>query len=403
VTTQTLTISLPRPHAGQQRVLQDFAAARFGVLVCGRRWGKSNTGRYAIVETALNGGVAWWISPTYKMASEAWRDFKLVLQPVTKDKNEVEHRLELITGGTIQVWSGHAPDSLRGVGLDLAVLDEAAYLHPDVWRAAIRPALSDKQGKALFLSTPNGRNWFWSLWMRSISHDASNWAGWKFATSDGPIVTAAEVEEAREMMPERWFRQEYLAEFLDDGGVVFRNIRDCATAPMKAQYDETHRYVFGVDWARDNDWTVIVVMDTTTRQMVAMERFNQIGWTLQRARLASLAAIWHPEIIWAEANSIGGPNIEALQMDGLPVQGFMTTAQSKEPLIQSLALGFEKREFAIQDDDILTGELQAFSLERLPSGRYRYSAPPGEHDDCVIALALAWHGCINSGIGISFT
>jgi hypothetical protein len=107
-------------------------------------------------------------------------------------------------------------------------------------------------------------------------------------------------------------------------------------------------------------------------------------------------------VIWAEANSIGGPNIEALQAEGLPVNAFTTSASSKPTLIESLALAIERGELALLRDPVLLGELQAYTVERLPSGRFRYTAPPGAHDDTVIAAALAWYGVNHSGTSISF-
>jgi len=91
-----------------------------------------------------------------------------------------------------------------------------------------------------------------------------------------------------------------------------------------------------------------------------------------------------------------------LQAEGLPVQPFVTTAVSKGPLIDALALALERGELSLLRDPALLAELSAFSLERLPGGRYRYGAPPGLHDDTVIALALAWHGLLHSGASISF-
>ena len=158
-----MTVKLYQPHPGQRAILQH--PARFKVVACGRRFGKTETGKILLVERALAGGVGWWISPTYRMADDVWRDLKRALDGAIARKNEEMRRLDVIGGGVIRVRSGRDPDGLRGAGLDLAVLDEAAYLHPDVWRAAIRPALADRRGEALFLSTPRGRNWFWGVWM----------------------------------------------------------------------------------------------------------------------------------------------------------------------------------------------------------------------------------------------
>jgi phage FluMu gp28-like protein len=372
------------------------------VVACGRRFGKTETGKILTIDRALAGRVCWWISPTFRMADDVWRSLKTTLDGEWIGKSEDMHRIDLPGGGVIRVQSGHDPDALRGAGLDLAVLDEAAFLHPDVWHAAIRPALADRRGEALFLSTPNGRNWFWGLYM--LGHNAAHtqWQSWRFPTSANPLIDPAEIDAARDLLPEHLFKQEYEAEFLADAGAVFRNVDAAATVDPGDTPDPDERYVFGVDWGRDNDYTVIAVLASKAQRMVALDRFNEIGWGLQRGRLVTLYEKWRPAVIWAEANSIGGPNIDALQAEGLPVSAFTTSVSSKPPLIESLALAIERGELALLRDPVLIGELQAYTVERLPSGRFRYTAPPGAHDDTVIAAALAWHGLTHSGRIISF-
>ena len=179
-------------------------------------------------------------------------------------------------------------------------------------------------------------------------------------------------------------------------------MREAATAPLDAFPSPNQRTCFGVDWGRENDYTVIVVIDSLTRQMLAYDRFNQVNWSLQRGRLKAMCDRWNLLVIYAESNSIGSPNIEALQQEGLPVHPFVTTAASKPPLIESLALAIERRDLALLPDDILLDELTNYRMERLPAGGYRYSAPSGLHDDLVIATALAWHACRFSAPSISF-
>jgi len=201
---------------------------------------------------------------------------------------------------------------------------------------------------------------------------------------------------ARQMLPDRIFRQEYLAEFMDDAGGVFRRVMDAATLSEQAPV-AGHQYSMGVDWGKFNDFTVLAVIDATTREMAVLDRFNQIDWSLQRGRLAALYERYRPVTIIAEANSIGEPNIEALRAEGLPVQGFVTTNATKAQIIESLSLGFERSDLRILNDPTLIGELQAYEMERLPSGLVRYGAPDGMHDDCVMALALAWYGAAYAG------
>ncbi|GAB4573107.1 MAG: hypothetical protein Kow0077_14470 [Anaerolineae bacterium] len=375
--------------------------ARFRVVACGRRWGKTLLGQVALLDVARQGGVGWWVAPTYGVADAVWRSLKGALEGVWVEKQEQGRRLVLPGGGVIQVRSGHDPDALRGAGLDFAVLDEAAFMPETVWTGAIRPALSDRQGRALFLSTPNGLNWFHRLYLRGQDPLHPDWASFHHPTSANPFIPPGEIDAARRDMPDRWFRQEYLAEFIEDAGQVFRNIDAvCTAAPGTPQAGR--RYVVGIDWGRVEDFTVFAVMDIEAGRLVALERFRQISWAQQRDRLRALVARWQPVAIWAEANSIGSVNIEALQASGLPVRPFQTTAQSKAPLIEGLALAMEQGTITLLDDPVLRGELNAYALERLPSGMYRYGAPEGLHDDTVIAVALAWLAARQGGSTVSF-
>jgi hypothetical protein len=381
-----------QPHPAQQRVLVE--SARFNVLDCGRRFGKTELGMDRAIDGIKRGLPVAWYAPTYKDAMDVWRDLKSILYSVTVQKNEQEKRLEVVTGGAIEVWTLNDPNSSRGRKYGRVIIDEAAKIqHLDMaWNETIRPTLTDLKGDAWFLSTPKGRNFFWALYRRG--HDIAkypDWRSWKMPTTANPFIDAEEVESARRELPERAFMQEYLAEFTEDGGAVFRNISACVGQVDTTEL-ESRDLVAGADWGKDNDFTVITILDRNTGECVGMDRFNGIGWSLQRGRLRAVYDEFKPGLIIAEENSIGGPNIEALQAEGLPVQPFMTTGTNKGPLIESLALAFERGEITIPDDPIVISELQSYTMERLPSGRFRYGAPSGMHDDTVIALALAWRG-----------
>ena len=375
------------PHAGQAEV--HAHPARFKVLAAGRRWGKTRLGVNECLDVAAKGGRAWWVAPSYKMSEVGWRPTYRMGIRIGADIGKVDRQVTLPGGGWVQVRSADNPDSLRGEGLDFVVFDECAFIQEAAWIDAVRPALSDRQGRALFISTPKGRNWFWRNWVRGQDADATEWKSWRFPTSTNPYIEPLEIEAARGELPQRTFDQEYLAEFIDDAGAVFRNLRACVAEGPAAPSGRNH-YVMGVDWAQSYDFTVLTVIERESGRVCALDRFNQIGWDVQRGRLRALAQQWQVCEILAEENSIGGPNIEQLQAEGLPVKGFTTTSQSKQDVIIALQLAFERGEIGIPDDDVLLGELQAFEALRLPSGRWRYEAPEGMHDDCVISLALAW-------------
>jgi hypothetical protein len=317
--------------------------------------------------------------------------------------SESEQRIDFPrTGGMIAIRSSHYPDNLRGMGLDFVVLDEAAYMHPGIWGDVVRPMLLEARGGALFLSTPRGKNWFWDIYKLGEDPLEADWRSFQFDSDVNPLVAKAELDSIRRSSSDRTFREEYLAEFMDDTGQVFRGIQAAATAPDYPVYQPEHDYMIGCDWAKEGDYSCYVVIDATARQMVAIDRFNQIGWGLQLERLQSLVKRWHPRHIWAEANSMGSVLIDNLLAAELPVRPFVTTAYSKTPLIEGLALAIERAELALQPHEVLLNELASYRLERLQGGGYRYSAPAGLHDDTVMALALAWHGVGQGGMTVEF-
>jgi hypothetical protein len=387
-----LKVNIPPLYAAQQMIAD--SPARFKVLACGRRFGKTTIATDLIANHVVDGKSCAYFAPTFRMASEVWREIKSLLYPVMHEVNEHEWRLQVVGGGVFECWSlaTSSAETVRGRKYHLVVVDEAALLpSADVWHGAIRPLLTDYAGRALFCSTPRGRNWFWNLYLQGLR--GGEWASWRFTSHANIFLPRTEIEAARQGMPERFYKQEYLAEFLDNGGVVFRNVdKVCTLTPTDAPESGV---VFGVDWGKDNDYTCVSVM-TLEGQQVWLERFNQIGWSVQRGRLMRLYEQFKPRVILAEENSVGSVNIDALRDEGLPVRGFVTTHKSKSPLIDELALAMEKEEVALLDDDILRHELLTYEMKRLQHG-WAYSAPPGGHDDTVIATALSLWASKRSG------
>ena len=366
---------------------------RFNVVDCGRRFGKTMLGVNRCAETLRQGQPAAWFAPTYKLMIDVWADMAEKMHDEIARLNKTEMRIEFNNGAVFDMWTLDNPDAGRGRKYKRVVIDEAAMVRNfmKAWTAGIRPTLTDLRGDAWFFSTPKGHNGFWQLYQLGLDPNQTDWACWQMPTAANPYIDPSEIEAARQMLPERIFAQEYLAEFLEDGGGVFRNVRAAATSEpgQKPVFNPT---VIGVDWGKHEDFTVLTVIDTIRRCVVEVDRFNQIDYSVQTQRLKTLTAKWRPHAIVAERNSIGEPLIEQLIMDGLPVQPFTTTNASKQAIIDGLALAFERNELAILPDETMIGELQAYSMERLPSGLLRYSAPEGMHDDCVMSLALAWYG-----------
>lgn len=393
-------------HSGQLAILR--TAKRFNTAACGRRFGKT---AMALAVTALGWPVCQqglfkgydvgWFAPNYKYLDEAWRTAKAAYgrQGLIKRTDAQQHRMELATGGALDFWTLEDEDAGRGRRYGLVLVDEAGLSKRlgHVWRSAIRPTLTDHAGGAFFLGTPKGWNDFHEL-SRKADSDPDVWAHHHAPTSANPYIAATEIEAARRDLPERIFAQEYLAQFLEDGGGVFRRVTAAVDTTLHADphlakdAGDGRAYVISADWGRHNDFTVYAVFDCKDRAVVAVDRFTQIDYAIQLARLQALHRRFPRAQILAESNSMGGPLVEQLQRMHLPVRAFQTTAASKSAAIEALALAFEQGTLRIPPVQWLIDELLAYDQERMPSGMMRYGAPPGGHDDGVMALAIGWHG-----------
>ena len=388
------TLVLPRLHDKQAEIVTGLA--KRVVINAGRRAGKTTLAASISVERLLEKRRVLLASTTQDQADAFWDKCKVWLGELTEagviEKNE-QRRTLTFGEGRIKVKTAWDADSLRGDYADFLVLDECALLASDAWDKVGAPMLLDNDGDAWFISSPRRRNWFYALYQRAVADTSGRWAAWHFTSHDNPHLSQEALREIAGDLTEEAYRQEILAEFLEGEGSVFRNIKaNLGSTEEAGPLDHYgHRIVMGVDWAQKADYTALSVVCGDCKVELALDRFNQIDWRLQRARLDSLARRYRVGHIEAEENSIGGPNIEALQGEGLPVYGFNTTAASKPPLIQSLALAFEREECKWLNVPAATAELEAYeSKVSLTTNRVTYSAPDGVHDDTVVARALAW-------------
>lgn len=392
MTVKPLTIELPPLHPAQRAVRDD--GARFKVLACGRRWGKSRLASALATECALQKGAVWIITPSYSTGDPMFNDVRrLAAQIPGATINRSDRRIDYPGAGIVQVRSGDQPELLRGNSLDLAIFDEAAHAVKlqELWVEIIRPALADRRGRALFLSSPNGRNYFWQLFQLGQDASQTDWQSWQLPTSTNPHIAKEEIENARRSMTERAFLQEFEAQFVDSSG-VFRNVRELATAHPQPGPAANHLYYAGIDWGRSGDYTAICLYDATSKALACLDRFTGLPFDVQLGRVRTVIELWKPVQSTIELNSIGTPLFEQLQKMQLPTRlhGFTTGNANKGQLVDALALALERKAITLLDDPVLVGELQAFAAETLPSGLIRYGAPSGQHDDCVIALLLAY-------------
>ena len=226
--------------------------ARFTMATCGRRFGKSYMAVAKALHVALSKPRAnvLLIAPTYEMAKATlWRTLTdLVPDSWIQKRLDSTLEVQLTNGSRVECKSGDRPDRLRGRSLDFVCLDEAAYLTAPLWFEVLRPALSDREGGALFTTTPAGlvQSWFADLW-EGAGQESSSWGRHQYTTIDGGWVSEKEVCEARAMLDPRTFRAEYEASFEAPTGRVFPDFTD-ENITEEAEDDGFDALKIGIDF-----------------------------------------------------------------------------------------------------------------------------------------------------------
>mgnify|MGYP000600161974 CR=1 FL=1 len=372
----TIEINLPKPHAAQRAVLD--SPARFRVMMCGRRFGKSLISQNISIENGLANKKVAYITPTYQLGKTFFQEICKILPEKVYKKNETDLTINFITGGQIRFFTGERLDALRGLKFHLVIIDEASYIAnlEDGWLNSIRPTLTDYKGLAIFLSTPRGKNFFYSLYMKGGEPD---WEAFKFTTYDNPHIDPSEVDAAKFQLPNVVFEQEYMANPMENAANPFgsEHINSCVKDGItgKAEY-------YGIDLAKSVDWTVIIGLDKLG-QVVHFERFQK-DWMQTKETILRLPKNLP---IMIDSTGVGDAIVEELQKKFTQMHGFKFTSTSKQQLLEALANSIQTKTISYPTG-LIKEELEIFEYTFTPTG-VRYSAPTGFHDDCVIALALA--------------
>ena len=372
----TIEIKLPKPHAAQRAVLT--SPARFRVMMCGRRFGKSLISQNISIENGLANKKVAYITPTYQLGKTFFQEICKILPEKVYKKHETDLTINFITGGQIRFFTGERLDALRGLKFHLVIIDEASYIAnlEDGWLNSIRPTLTDYKGLAIFLSTPRGKNFFYSLYMKGGEPD---WESFKFTTYDNPHIDPSEIDAAKFQLPNVVFEQEYMANPMENAANPFgsEHINACVKDGIagKAEY-------YGIDLAKSVDWTVIIGLDKAGH-VVHFERFQK-DWMQTKETILRLPKNLP---IMIDSTGVGDAIVEELQKKFTQMHGFKFTSTSKQQLLEALANSIQTKTISYPTG-LIKEELEIFEYTFTSTG-VRYSAPSGFHDDCVIDLALA--------------
>lgn len=388
-------VQYTRPWLYPKQAAAFFNDSRYSIIEASTKAGKTVAALAWLFERALFGKPTqnrWWIAPVTSQAKIAYGRLKDGMSADAREVcewNETYLRVKVPSGGYLWFKSGDNPDTLYGEDVYDAVIDEASRVREESWHA-VRSTITATKGSLRIIGNVKGRkNWFYQL-ARKAESGEPGMEYHKIVAGDAVhagILSAAEIEQAKRDLPERVFRELYLAEPSDDGGNPFGidSIQRCI-APLS----QAKTVARGIDLAKSHDWAVDIGLDATG-QVSYFQRW-QAPW---RETIAKIVA--GPSCrCMVDSTGVGDPILEELQR-AYPgrFEGYTFSSSSKQRLMEGLALAIQSRK-VLFPEGVLVNELESFEYQYTKTG-VRYSAPEGCHDDTVCALALAWHQHVHGG------
>jgi len=386
--------------------------AKITIAVCGIRWGKSRTAADRLIDTAIETGasrnpqdVLRWTVPNYKLSKIAEDELARELPyELIRRHNKVDHEWELINGAKIDMRSAESPDSMLGRSHPFHVVEEAARISEDVWREYILPRTLDVDGRILIITTPKGKtHWTYRLFCKGNDPNEPRYKSFHYPSWTSPRITTEAVDMLAEDLGGKdsmAFRQEVGAEFLDEAAGVFMGHRKLATVEADEIGEDVYArkpeagmsYVGGVDIAKVRDYTVIRIKGTDHSTWYR-ERFTGKDYNYIIARIAAVSEAYNHAVMYLDSTGVGDPVFDQLLQRGVNCEGYKFTSDSKQVLINGLTLAIAEGEIAfLKADDNLLSEMDIFEFSMTKSGRIRYEAPEGFHDDEVYAECLSEYG-----------
>jgi len=404
MTTEEVEIEWQRPfvYPYQQAILD--CPARYTVCEASTKVGKTASHIIWLFEQAIKlkneNESVWWVAPTVAQAKIAYNRMKVQIS----DKgfvsfNETNRIITLVTGAKIEFKTAENPDNLYGDDVYAFVFDEFTRAREAAW-FALRSTITSTGGSGKFIGNVKGKkNWGHKLAMKAktgedpdfvyfkiTAYDAAD-AGMK--TKDGrPFLE--EITAAKRDLPEYIFNELYLAEASEDGSNPFglKFIAQCCQAALSIEKS----VCYGIDVARKVDFVSIIGIDKLG-VMSHYHNFNKVGWDQTINTIKYLPNV--PMAI--DSTGVGDVVVSQVEIAQSQIEAFIFTERSKQTIMEGLAIAIQGRKIIIADDgNVQTGtgklrhQLEQFEFEYTRTG-IRYSAPDGEHDDDVCALALAWH------------
>lgn len=393
----------PRPY--QLNILKALdRGIKRAVIVWHRRSGKDKTCfNYMVKKSFERVGTYFYLLPTRVQAkqviwdnidNEGFRMLDHIPKELIKNTNATELKIELINGSVIQLMPA---DEFKtsGVGTNPigVVLSEYSITDSQAWRF-ISPILVANGGWAIFNFTPRGMNHAHTILQQAKQN--SNWFWEVLTANDTTVFTKEQIDEERKSNPTDIIDQEYFCKFIEGAGSFFKRYRE-NSYDVSTFLPQEGDFQLGVDLAKYQDYTVITPFNLNHFIVYSQDRFNQIDWNLQKAKIEATARRYNNAKVWIDSTGVGDPIVEDLKNRGINIagedgKGFKFTEISRQQLLDNLAILLEQDKIKIPNDEGLISELESFKYEMGDRGKIKIVVPSGLHDDRVMSLALSVWG-----------
>lgn len=420
-----LHIKQPPPHSKMQELIMRFFAtegSRELWVACGSKFGKSISAAVALTSTFPldKQGLSRWIAPYYHQSKIGFRYCQRMLpgEPyVLANQSDLSLKIPA-NDSTLQFFHGQNVEAIEGDAVKRYVFDEFAKQKATIYDAA-QTTMTFTKGKAIYISTPRGKNHFYKKCMLAKAEMIADIKAGRVPkklfitapTSANPLVDLSIIEDARRNLPDRLFRQYYLAEFVDDGS-VFSGFRDLIKGKelefypgSKQAWTETDAdkidVVIGADWAKTTDFTVFTAWSYTDRikRLVGFERFQHRDYRYVIKDLVRFAKKFHSvAIVYHDKTGLGTVIDDLLSDAQLPFEGITFTNDSKTNMINTLMISVQNKEIELPNWPDMLLELDAFEVTTTELGKMKYSAPSGMHDDIVSSMMLGFAAVNEFGV-----
>ena len=385
-----------KPHKKQKEIIDSILNGEefYHSVVVGRQFGKTLMSINLLMYFGLNNNNSkiLWVSPVYSQATKVFQQIYQSLQPagLVKSANKADFIIQLINGSTIYFKSSERPETIRGLSINYAFIDEAQDCKDIAWKQSILPTLTAAGKKCVVTGTPKRKNWFYDIFMLGKSKDHPNHRAYHGSSEDSPFVSKEFIEEQKRTLPPKIYKQEFLAEWQDNEGAVFQGLDRVCIHNEWPTPNQSKVYA-GLDIGNKGDYTVLTIIDELGR-VLNVWRGNGMEYSQIAKHVADVCRHYKVRDLLVETNGVGDPIYEMIKKQYSRTSPLFQTNQTKENIIRRLMGDIQDATLELPSMDLfptLGEELEIFEYEVLPSGKIRYTHPQGFHDDCVISLAIA--------------